>query len=64
MAKGRLKQGQYLPQSSDTTTETPTLSDMGISKKQSSRPYPRIARELLKLESVWKQPASKPPAGN
>ncbi len=37
MNKGKLKQGNDLPQSRDATTEPPTLSDMGISKSMSSR---------------------------
>lgn len=36
-AKGTLKQGPTLPQSSSSTTEPPTLAEMGITKDQSSK---------------------------
>lgn len=36
-AKGVLKQGTHLPQSSDATTGAKTLSEMGVTKDQSSK---------------------------
>jgi len=35
LAKGKLKQGDKLPQSSESTTGNPKLSEIGITKQQS-----------------------------
>ena len=60
-AKGNLKKGATLPQSNETTTEKPkTLSEMGITKDQSSNWQKLAAVPEKEFEAAISNPAAKP----
>lgn len=60
-AKGTLKRGDVLPQSRDTTTGAPrTLSDLGITKDQSSKWQRLAAVPEREFEAAVSQPGIKP----